>query len=224
MNSVHSATTSGPPTAVMGLSCRFRTHATSEAAPTAMSTGTIDSRARTTLRSRTAQEQEDEQDGQVGEQDAVRLDVLQQAHAHHGQAGRRGLHALGDDHAACGLARSSSPRISSTYTARSLSEPGPVRNTRLRALASGLTALPGCPAAPLVGPLHVDAPGRQRGGVRHLQQERHGGRHGRGGQQLLGVAASSSLAKSVTKATVSSLNTSSDSMKMPSSADEPVSA
>ena len=54
MNSVHSATTSGPPTAVIGLSCRSSAHATSEAAPVAMSTGTIDSRARTMLRSRTA--------------------------------------------------------------------------------------------------------------------------------------------------------------------------
>ena len=54
MNSVHAATTSGPPTAVMGLSLRSRPQATRLAAPTAMSTGTSDSSERTTLRSRMA--------------------------------------------------------------------------------------------------------------------------------------------------------------------------
>ena len=54
MNSVHTATTSGPPTAVSGLSFSPSAKATREAAPTAISTGTSDSSDRTTLRSRTA--------------------------------------------------------------------------------------------------------------------------------------------------------------------------
>ena len=53
MNSVHAATTNGPPTAVIGLSLRLNVYSNSDAAPTAMSTGTSDSRARTTLQSRT---------------------------------------------------------------------------------------------------------------------------------------------------------------------------
>ena len=52
MNSVHAATTSGPPTAVIGLSFRPSAQANSDAAPTAMSTGTSESSARTMLRSR----------------------------------------------------------------------------------------------------------------------------------------------------------------------------
>src|SRR3954451_5823004 len=54
VNSVHAAMTSGPPTAVIGLSLRLRPYATSDADPTAMSTGTNDSSERTTDRSRTA--------------------------------------------------------------------------------------------------------------------------------------------------------------------------
>ena len=54
MNSVHAATTSGPPTAVIGLSLRLSAYANSDDAPTAISTGTSDSSARTMLRSRTA--------------------------------------------------------------------------------------------------------------------------------------------------------------------------
>ena len=54
MNSVHAATTSGPPTAVIGLSFRCKPHANSDAAPTAISTGTIESNARMMLRNRTA--------------------------------------------------------------------------------------------------------------------------------------------------------------------------
>ena len=54
MNSVQAATTNGPPTAVMGLSCRLKIHATSDARPTAINTGTSDSSDRTTLRSRKA--------------------------------------------------------------------------------------------------------------------------------------------------------------------------
>ena len=53
MNSVHAAITSGPATAVIGLSFRCSTQAKSDAAPTATSTGTSESSARTTLRSRT---------------------------------------------------------------------------------------------------------------------------------------------------------------------------
>ena len=53
VNSVHAATTSGPPTAVIGLSFRCSAYANSEDAPTAISTGTSDSSARTMLRSRT---------------------------------------------------------------------------------------------------------------------------------------------------------------------------
>ena len=53
MNSVHAATTSGPPTAVIGLSLRSSAYANSDEAPTAISTGTSESSARTTLRSRT---------------------------------------------------------------------------------------------------------------------------------------------------------------------------
>ena len=53
MNSVHAATTSGPPTAVIGLSLRLKAKATSDAVPTAISTGTSDSSDRMTLRSRT---------------------------------------------------------------------------------------------------------------------------------------------------------------------------
>ena len=43
MNSVQAATTSGPPTAVIGLSLRLNAYATSDAMPTAISTGTSDS-------------------------------------------------------------------------------------------------------------------------------------------------------------------------------------
>jgi hypothetical protein len=53
VNSVHAATTSGPPTAVMGLSFRSSAYATNDAAPTAISTGTNDNSARITERSRT---------------------------------------------------------------------------------------------------------------------------------------------------------------------------
>ncbi len=52
VNSVQTAITSGPPTAVIGLSFRLKANATSEARPTAMSTGTSDSSDRTTLLSR----------------------------------------------------------------------------------------------------------------------------------------------------------------------------
>ena len=52
MNSVHAATTSGPATAVIGLSLSCKIHAKSDAAPTATNTGTSDSSARTALRSR----------------------------------------------------------------------------------------------------------------------------------------------------------------------------
>ena len=54
VNSVQAAITSGPPTAVIGLSLRSNANATSEAVPTAISTGTRDSRDRITERSRTA--------------------------------------------------------------------------------------------------------------------------------------------------------------------------
>ena len=54
MNSVQAAITSGPPTAVIGLSLKLNAHATSDAVPTAMSTGTSDSSERMTDRSRTA--------------------------------------------------------------------------------------------------------------------------------------------------------------------------
>ena len=54
MNSVQIATTSGPPTAVSGLSFRSSARATIDDRPTAMSTGTSDSRDRITLRSRAA--------------------------------------------------------------------------------------------------------------------------------------------------------------------------
>ena len=52
VNSVQAAMTSGPPIAVMGLSFRSKTQATSDAVPTAMSTGTRERRDRTTLRIR----------------------------------------------------------------------------------------------------------------------------------------------------------------------------
>ena len=45
MNSVHAATTSGPPTAVIGLSLRLSAYANSDDAPTAISTGTSESNA-----------------------------------------------------------------------------------------------------------------------------------------------------------------------------------
>ena len=54
MNSVHAAITSGPPTAVIGLSFKLKAHATIDAMPTAIATGTSESNARTTERSRTA--------------------------------------------------------------------------------------------------------------------------------------------------------------------------
>ena len=54
MNSVQAAMTSGPPTAVIGLRLKPATQATSDAAPTAMATGTSDRSARTTERRRTA--------------------------------------------------------------------------------------------------------------------------------------------------------------------------
>ncbi len=43
MNSVQAATTSGPPTAVIGLSLRLKAQATSDEMPTAINTGTSDS-------------------------------------------------------------------------------------------------------------------------------------------------------------------------------------
>src|SRR3954470_2284698 len=52
VNSVHAATTNGPPTAVIGLSFKLNAYATNDAAPTAISTGTSDSSARMMLRSR----------------------------------------------------------------------------------------------------------------------------------------------------------------------------
>ncbi len=54
MNSVHAAITSGPPTAVIGLSSMLNAHATSDEMPTAISTGTSDSSDRMTERSRMA--------------------------------------------------------------------------------------------------------------------------------------------------------------------------
>ena len=54
MNSVHAAITSGPPTAVMGLSSMLNAYATSDEIPTAMSTGTRESSDRMIERSRTA--------------------------------------------------------------------------------------------------------------------------------------------------------------------------
>ena len=54
MNSVHAATTSGPPTAVIGLSVKPAKYANSDAAPTAISTGTSDSSDRMIDRSRIA--------------------------------------------------------------------------------------------------------------------------------------------------------------------------
>ncbi len=54
VNSVQAATTSGPPTAVIGLSLRLKTNATVDATPTAISTGTSDSSARMIDFNRTA--------------------------------------------------------------------------------------------------------------------------------------------------------------------------
>ena len=54
MNSVHAAITSGPPTAVIGLSLRSNAYATIDARPTAMATGTSESSDRMIDRSRTA--------------------------------------------------------------------------------------------------------------------------------------------------------------------------
>ena len=89
VNSVHAATTSGPATAVIGLSFRLRIHANSDAAPTATSTGTSDSSARTMLRSRNDEEHEDEEDREVGQQGPVRLEVVEQTDADHGETRRR---------------------------------------------------------------------------------------------------------------------------------------
>ena len=52
VNSVQTATTNGPATAVTGLSLRLKATPMSDTAPTATSTGTSDSRARIRLRSR----------------------------------------------------------------------------------------------------------------------------------------------------------------------------
>ena len=54
VNSVQAAMTSGPPTAVIGLRLKPAIQATSDAAPTAIATGTSDSTARTIERNRTA--------------------------------------------------------------------------------------------------------------------------------------------------------------------------
>ena len=52
VNSVQTATTRGPATAVTGLSLRWKTTPMSDTAPTATSTGTSDNSARTRLRNR----------------------------------------------------------------------------------------------------------------------------------------------------------------------------
>jgi hypothetical protein len=53
VNSVQAATTSGPPTAVIGLNVKPAKYANNDAAPTAISTGTRDSSDRMIERSRT---------------------------------------------------------------------------------------------------------------------------------------------------------------------------
>jgi len=95
VNSVHAAITSGPPTAVIGLSFKLNPHATNDAVPTAMSTGTSDSSERTTERKPHREEQEDEQDRQVGQQDAIGLEIVEQAHADDGQTRRSRADARG---------------------------------------------------------------------------------------------------------------------------------
>ncbi len=89
MNSVHAATTSGPPTAVIGLSLRLNAQATSDAVPTAISTGTSDSSERIDAAQPDREEQEHEQDREVGEQDAVGLEVVEQADADDREPRRR---------------------------------------------------------------------------------------------------------------------------------------
>ena len=139
MNSVQAATTSGPPTAVIGLSLRSRAQkATSEATPD-RDEHRHERQQRPDERAQPdRQEQEHEQDRQVGEQDAVGLEVVEQADADHGQARRGGSVPSGG---------SASSRMSFTTTARSSSEVGPVRKMRLSAVAVvGDRSTSGCPA------------------------------------------------------------------------------
>ena len=77
------------------------------------------------------EEEEDEQDGEVGEHDPVRLEVVEQADADHGEARRRGPDALGRLGVRHGCSR--------TTGARSSSEPGPVRKMMLNARSPWLT-------------------------------------------------------------------------------------
>ena len=71
------------------------------------------------------EEEEHEQDRQVGEQDPVRLEVVEQADADHRQARRRGRRRP--------RGGSTVSRISRTTTARSSRSPAPVRKMRLSA-------------------------------------------------------------------------------------------
>ena len=90
MNSVHAATTSGPPTAVIGLSLKLNAYATSDATPTAISTGHEREQRADDAAQPDGQEEEHEEDREVGELDAVRLEVVEQADADDREARRRG--------------------------------------------------------------------------------------------------------------------------------------
>ena len=90
VNSVHAATTSGPPTAVIGLSLRLQRVGEQRR-------GADRDQHRNERQQRTddapqpdREEQEHEEDRDVGEDDAVRLEVVEQADAHDREARRRG--------------------------------------------------------------------------------------------------------------------------------------
>ena len=90
MNSVQAATTSGPPTAVIGLSLRLKAHATSDATPD-RDQHRHERQQRPDDRAQPdGEEQEHEEHREVGEHDAVGLEVVEQPDADDGEARRGG--------------------------------------------------------------------------------------------------------------------------------------
>ena len=89
MNSVHAAITSGPPTAVIGLSLRSNAHATIDAMPD-RDRNRHERQQRTDDRAQPdREEQEDEQQREVGQHDAVGFEVLEQTDPDDREARRR---------------------------------------------------------------------------------------------------------------------------------------
>ncbi len=130
VNSVHTAITSGPPTAVIGLRVRSNAKATSDASPTAISTGTSDRSDRTTLRSRNERKMNTK---------PIARYVSSTRFASRLRSKPTPTTARPDGVREMPAGTEMSSWMCSTSTACRSSEPGPTRNAMLNALPSSLT-------------------------------------------------------------------------------------